>query len=207
MRVTHKTHPELWDVSDLPALSRITGVVVDEEKFNKNIEEAKTIFAHLSQREQEILAIHIAISHPGFSKPKQEKPMEEIKVPRNNIGWWVWVLLAVSAVLLGIMLTKAAKAQDKKEDPAKEAPAPLANVPLEDAEKVQFLKLINLRASYIQKQQADQLEIEKLDKMINDVGTQINQQATEIATAKKIDTVKMILDLDRLEWIPKPQQK
>lgn len=223
-RITHKTHPELWEMNKtLHPVTKLTGLVVDEDKYKKFREEANRIYPHLNEREREIAALHLAHTHPGFHEEPTREAATAARRPvdKTHTRLLTAILVAIAILIILMFATrghaqeaqgegaKAAKVDKKKAKVVNAPPAngTLAFIPLSDADAKVILIILHAQDLSIQRKQADQLDIEAQGKEIQKAQEAISQKAQQIAAAGKIDTQAMMLDLDKLGWIPKELSK
>jgi hypothetical protein len=201
MRVTKKTHPEIWDLNKaLNPVTHLIGLFIDDEKYMKHREEAERIYPHLSEREREIAAIYLATTHPGFQEeqlsPKQPQPVDRLHTK----------LLLVAIALIVIVLIFLAVYTHAQEPPQSQTTS-LTAIPLNDSAKVKILSLLREQDKLLIARRDRQIEMNSLDKQIAKISDDITQEARELAASSKIDTDSLVLDLDKLAWVSKELPK
>ncbi|MGA7791823.1 MAG: hypothetical protein WCA19_02215 [Candidatus Acidiferrales bacterium] len=96
MRITRRSHRELWDAAgDLPRFSRWFGIRVNAGKMEGFRAEAEKLYPHLTPRDREIAAAHLAATHPGFhdrATPGHHR--------RRRIALRIAIAIAALAVML-----------------------------------------------------------------------------------------------------------
>lgn len=129
MKINKKSHPEVWAANpNLGNLAGMIGIAVDDEKYKEFRAEADRIYGHLSTREKEIAAIHLAMTHAGFHG---EGSPEKAEVKTRPVDTHHTRLLVVILVVLSLLLILAIKSHAE--------PVPEFNIA--DAEVLANLKI------------------------------------------------------------------
>lgn len=108
MRITKKSHPEVWDLNpNLAAHTHIVGLNVDDEALALMRSEAQRVYPHLTPRQQEIAAIHLVSAHPGLHDSPSPEAAKEIHRPVDKHHTkMLWAIIALLALLTLLFATR-----------------------------------------------------------------------------------------------------
>lgn len=218
MRIHVKPGSKLWLMHpDMTISEKAFGIVVDEDKLEKFRAEATTSVPHLPADEQEIWAIYNAHRH----QPSKSAASPVAPVPLSYnlmVALQAIIIIILLVILLFGVKVHAQDSKDSKVDngsnggeatveatPVPIIP-PMTVLPLQDADKVKLQSLILQQDKLIISRRDHQLAINDIDKQLDQLTAQVNEAAQSIAATGKIDTIQMVLDLDKLAWVTKPPQ-
>lgn len=118
------------------------------------------------------------------------------------------ILLAVAIFLIVVLLISATRAHGaQRATGAGSGDKALTVIPLSDADKVKVLALLRKQDQLIMERKDHQLKIVELDKRASDIQSSLSDLAQSLAVSGKIDTLSLVLDIDKLAWVTKELTK